>query len=81
MKKRSLSDVLTPKTVPAPPPPEPPAERPPVTAQRINTTLRLDPELLEELKILAARKRVRVNDLLLEGVRHVLAVHRQKPAA
>jgi hypothetical protein len=80
MKKPTLSESLTPK-----PRPVSPAESPPIpqetkpvrlTDRRINTTLRLEPELLEELKIVAARKRVRVNDLLLEGVRHVLALHR-----
>jgi hypothetical protein len=40
------------------------------------TTIRIEPERLEALKILAAKRRVRVNDLLLEGVNHVLALHR-----
>jgi hypothetical protein len=77
MKKPTLQESLTPKprAVEAAPEAKPePAPR--LTDRRINTTLRLEPELLEELKILAARKRVRVNDLLLEGVRHVLALGR-----
>ena len=48
--------------------------------ERLGTTLRLEPELLEQLKIVAARKRIRVNDLLLEGVRHVLALHGERGA-
>ena len=43
---------------------------------RMATTIRIEPERLEALKILAAKRRVRVNDLLLEGVNHVLALHR-----
>jgi hypothetical protein len=83
MKKPSLKDSLTRKSEaaaspePAAPPPKP--ER--LTDQRINTTLRLEPEKLERLKIIAARKRVRVNDLLLEGVDHVLALHSLHSAA
>jgi predicted HicB family RNase H-like nuclease len=42
------------------------------------TTLRIDPEQLEALKILAAKRRVKVNDLVLEGVEHVLALHAGK---
>jgi hypothetical protein len=81
MKKPTLKDALTPKpraVIAADPPPAPPQEAKleRLTDRRINTTLRLEPELLEELKIAAARERVRVNDLLLEGVRHVLALRR-----
>ena len=80
MKKPTLSESLTPKpraAVTAEPPPVPQEPKPVrLTDRRINTTLRLEPELLEELKIAAARDRVRVNDLLLEGVRHVLALRR-----
>ncbi len=57
----------------------------PVTAQkekpkddRINTTLRISPEGLEALKNVAAAKRIRVNDLLLEGAEHVLALNGRK---
>jgi hypothetical protein len=45
---------------------------------RVATTLRLDPADLEALKIMAAKQRVRVNDLLLEGVAYVLSAHRLK---
>ena len=52
-----------------------------LTDRRINTTLRLEPDKLERLKIIAARKRIRVNDLLLEGVDHVLALYSLGTAA
>lgn len=60
--------------------PEPAAAPPPAspikaTDSRIATTLRIEPERLEALKILAAKRRVRVNDLILEGVDHVLALN------
>ena len=45
---------------------------------RINTTFRISPEGLEALKIVAAEKRTRVNDLLLEGAEHVLALNGRK---
>lgn len=85
MKKPSLKDSLTrkPEAATQAPPPAAPQEIKPVrlTDQRINTTLRLEPEKLERLKIIAARKRVRVNDLLLEGVDHVLALYSLGTAA
>jgi hypothetical protein len=78
MKKPTLKASLTPKphAVPVPAEPEVTPAAPRLTDRRVNTTLRLEPELLEELKIAAARDRVRVNDLLLEGVRHVLSLRR-----
>jgi len=81
MKKPTLTDALAKK---APDPePVPVAEVRPVrlTDQRINTTLRIEPDKLEKLKIIAARKRIRVNDLLLEGVDHVLGLHAISAAA
>jgi hypothetical protein len=85
MKKPSLKDSLTRKpdaAAPAAPPAPSPEARPErLTDRRINTTLRLEPEKLERLKIIAARKRIRVNDLLLEGVDHVLALYSLGTAA
>jgi hypothetical protein len=82
MKKPSLKDSLTRKPEATPPPSAPQEAKPArLTDLRINTTLRLEPEKLERLKIIAARKRVRVNDLLLEGVDHVLALYALGTAA
>jgi hypothetical protein len=85
MKKPSLKDSLTrkPDAVAAAPPPAASLDTRParLTDRRINTTLRLEPEKLERLKIIAARKRIRVNDLLLEGVDHVLALYSLGTAA
>lgn len=48
-------------------PPEAPKD------ERAITTFRVSPEGLEALKIVAAIRRVKVNDLLLEGAERVLA--------
>ncbi len=73
MKKPSFSDALAPKPEPAP------LERATKAKDnRINTTLRISPEGLEALKNVAAAKRIRVNDLLLEGAEHVLALNGRK---
>lgn len=75
MKKPSFTAALAQKSAP----PEEPA--PVVTKSkddRINTTLRISPEGLEALKNVAAAKRTRVNDLLLEGAEHVLALNGRK---
>jgi hypothetical protein len=84
MKKPSLKDSLTrkPDVAAAAAPSIPQGTKPDrLTDRRINTTLRLEPDKLERLKIIAARKRIRVNDLLLEGVDHVLALYSLGTAA
>jgi hypothetical protein len=50
-----------------------------LTDRRIATSVRIEPDKLDELKMLAVRKRVKVNDLILQGVDHVLALARQTP--
>lgn len=74
-KKATFSDALASEATP-------PAAAEPVAAKpkddRINTTIRISPAGLEALKNVAAAKRVRVNDLLLEGAEHVLALHGRK---
>lgn len=50
----------------------------PKKEDRINTTVRISPEGLEALKNVAAAKRIRVNDLLLEGAELVLALNGRK---
>jgi hypothetical protein len=82
MKKHSLTDALATKTPPAPvaPPAPPPTAEPPPKPKPdvIATTIRIDPERLEKLKVIAVRRRIRVNELLLEGVDHVIALHNAK---
>lgn len=51
-----------------------PGEKPRAADDRVNTTLYIGPEDLEKLKIIAAKERRRVNDLILEGIAHVLAL-------
>jgi len=85
MKKPSLQDALATKAPPIPPiPPAPAAVPPGAEAEqkddaRVVTSLRIPAADLEALKVIAARKRgMKVNDLVLEGVRHVLALHGAK---
>ncbi len=81
MKKPSLSAALAQKQSPTSQTVEPtPAPAPRAKDGRITTTLRIEPSWLEALKIVAAKKRVKVNDLLLEGAAHVLALNGQKPS-
>jgi len=74
-KKATFSDALASEVAP-PLVAEPVAAKP--KDDRINTTIRISPAGLEALKNVAAAKRVRVNDLLLEGAEHVLALNGRK---
>lgn len=75
-KKPTFSDALA-KDAEAAPAADPvqPAPKARPKDDRINTTLRISPEGLEALKVVAAAKRVRVNDLLLEGAEYVLSLN------
>lgn len=55
-----------------------PGEQPRPLDDRITTTLRISSDGLEALKIVAAKNRVKVNDLLLDGAAHILALHGHK---
>jgi hypothetical protein len=82
-KKPTLTDALA-KKAPAPEPAPVPVAGVPsgrLTDQRINTTLRIEPALLRELKYAALEDGRKVNDLILEGVHHVLSLRRARPAA
>jgi predicted HicB family RNase H-like nuclease len=48
---------------------------------KMTTSMRIEPEKLEALKIIAARERIRVNDLVMQGIDHVIALRRQGRAA
>jgi hypothetical protein len=80
MKKPSFSQALNPPPPEAPPvmPSNVPAPSLKKVDDRIVTSLRISPEGLEALKNVAAAKRIRVNDLLLEGAEHVLALNGRK---
>jgi hypothetical protein len=74
MKKPTLTDALAVKTPPPLPveiAPEPKPGRPPGDG-RVLTSLRLPAETLMALKMAAVREQVKVNDLVLEGIDHVL---------
>jgi hypothetical protein len=81
----SLQDSLTQKPTAAPEPAmPPPTPEAPVklrlTDTRVPTSLRIEPEKLERLKIIAVRRRVRVNELLLQAIDAWLAVHGREAA-
>lgn len=76
MKKPTFTAALAQNE--AAPPPEQPLPKAKPKDDRVNTTLRISPEGLEALKVVAAAKRIRVNDLLLEGAEHVLAINGRK---
>ena len=46
----------------------------------MTTSLRIKPETLAELKMLALQKRVRVNDVILEAIENHLALHGRRAA-
>lgn len=65
-------------SAPTPAPPAAEAKKPP---ERIQTSIRLSPEMWAALSGLATRKRVEtglrvtVHDLMIEGAQHILAVN------
>jgi predicted HicB family RNase H-like nuclease len=63
------------------PAPSPANKRAKVDDGKMTTSMRIEPEKLEALKIIAARERVRVNELVMQGVDHVIALHKQGRAA
>jgi hypothetical protein len=77
VKKPTLTDALAQKAPPAEVSVQP-EQKAAAKDDRINTTLRISPAGLEALKNIAAAKRIRVNDLLLEGAEHVLALNGRK---
>jgi predicted DNA-binding protein len=46
----------------------------------MTTSLRIKPEMLGELKMLALQQRVRVNDVILEAIENHLALHGRRAA-
>lgn len=76
MKKPSFSDVMADQTRASDVATVEAKEK--LSDGRMNTTLRISPEGLKALKNVAADKRVRVNDLVLEGVEYVLALNGKK---
>jgi predicted HicB family RNase H-like nuclease len=48
---------------------------------KMTTSLRIRPELLSELKVLAVQRRCRVNDVVVEAIENLLALNGRKTAA
>lgn len=44
---------------------------------RVTTTLRIDPKMLADLKVIAARRGVKLNDLLLDGATYVHVLNKE----
>ena len=82
MKKPTLDTVLARKPGPESAPEPTPAQsvKRKVDDGKMTTSLRIDPAKLEALKIIAFRKRVRVNDLVLQGIDHVIALNKELAA-
>jgi len=83
MAKRSLQSALARKE-PAPPleltsptPVEKPAKAPDT---RLVTSVRLEPELMIELKAQAVRERARLNDVIVRAIRNYLTAKGQRAA-
>lgn len=82
MKKPTLAGVLAQKTPASAPEPAPPAAtKAKADDGKMTTSLRIRPEILGELKVLALQKRVRVNDVILEAIENYLALHGRRDAA
>jgi hypothetical protein len=64
--------------------PEPQLAAPAKASQgdgKMTTSLRIEPDKLGRLKILALRRRVRVNDIILQAIDDYLAVHEETDRA
>jgi hypothetical protein len=83
MKKPTLETVLARKAPLPQPEPAPQLAAKPIKVDdgKMTTSLRIKPELLAELKLLALRRRVRVNDVILEAIENHLALHGRRDAA
>jgi hypothetical protein len=85
MAKRTLESTLATKGAPvmaAPLPMAPAAAEKPLKEpdNRLATSLRLPPDLMIELKVLAVRQRTRVNDVIIDAIRNHLKIHARDTA-
>ena len=82
MRKPTLEAALA-KKVPVQGEPAPPPAAKPGRADdgKMTTSLRIKPDLLAELKVLAVQQRVRVNDVVLQAIENHLALHGRRNAA
>jgi hypothetical protein len=71
--------VLATKRPPEPEPP--PAAKAKHDDGKMTTSLRIEPGQLGRLKMLALRRRVRVNDVILQAIDDYLAVHEETERA
>jgi hypothetical protein len=84
MKKPTLESALARKALSEPESAPPPADKPAKKALddgKMTTSLRIRPEMLAELKLLALQRRVRVNDVILEAIENHLALNGRRAAA
>jgi hypothetical protein len=81
MKKPTLAGALAQKSPPQLELTPPQAAKAKVDDGKITTSLRIPPDKLGELKLLAVQRRCRVNDLILEAIDNLLALNGRRPAA
>jgi hypothetical protein len=63
------------------PAPSPATKSAKVGDGKVTTSLRIRPEALSALKVLAVQRRCRVNDLIVEAIDNHLALNGQRAAA
>jgi hypothetical protein len=81
MKKPTLETVVARKTPPQDPEPSPATKPAKADDGKMTTSLRIKPDLLAELKVLAVQRRCRVNDVILEAIENHLALNGRRAAA
>ena len=82
--KASLQAAMAQKPqplAPAEPAPVPAVKLPKADDGKMTTSLRITPDLLSELKVLAVQRRCRVNDVILEAIENHLALNGRRSAA
>jgi hypothetical protein len=81
MKQPTLETAVTSKTQPQDTEPSPVTKPAKVDDGKMTTSLRIKPDLLAELKVLAVQRRCRVNDVILEAIENHLALNGRRAAA
>jgi hypothetical protein len=81
MKKPTLAAALAQKSTPQPEQAAAPAAKAKADDGKITTSMRIRPDTIRGLKVLAVDRRCRVNDLVQEALDNFLALNNRKPAA
>jgi len=81
MRQPTLETAVARKTSPQDTEPSPATKPAKVDDGKMTTSLRIKPDLLAELKVLAVQRRCRVNDVILEAIENHLALNGRRAAA